>query len=319
MNYTVKLITPSKKDFLIKNLKFKFERKAEIHGMCVELLTNNKEFKEMWEDNFDPMSNTVRPHCRILTLDDKKLKKNTVFYEPISKTVFLYNFDYYGWVKSIALAAASDFIEDYQSIHRRGYVHGACLDFMGKGIAIVGPPKTGKTTLSYGLLANIKNSKLVADDWFFVKITAIDCIAYMSERNSYIQKDLSENWPVFKPLVKETKFDFMQRGVANVAEIIGKDRIRHTTVLNHLFVLQRDKNEKRTFYHVEKNFALNYLIKNNFCNPHFLVKDRRKEKLRISFFKLLLNKIGVSFINTISTPNKTLEEVKKYLKKCNYF
>ena len=53
-----------------------------------------------------------------------------VKYDPLTRTAFLFNIDYYGWVKSIALALAGDILEDQHHIHS---VHGAALDIGGQG------------------------------------------------------------------------------------------------------------------------------------------------------------------------------------------
>lgn len=310
---SIRIIRPQVKDELIRRIPyFRYERKAEIHGMCIELLTDNSEFKEMWEDNFSPMMDSIRPHGRLLVLSDPKLKENSVFYEPVSKTVFLYNCGYYGYVKSLALSVASDFIEDYQSIHERGAVHGACIDFLGKGVAIIAPSGTGKTTLSYGLLTS-PMAKLVADDWFYVKITNVDAVAYMSEKNSYIGADLSKNWEVFKKLVKDTHFDPNKRGVANVENVLGADKLKYTTVLEHLFILKRDHADKASFRTLDAGEALRYLVRNGFCNPHYLVRDARKSRLRKLFFKTLLERVDVHMVNTIRSPAESLNEIKDVL------
>ena len=83
----------------------------------------------MWEDNFYAMSESVRSHGRVVMIDlpGERMK---VLYEPVAKTAFLFNFDYYGWVKSVALAVAGDLLEDEHHIHS---VHGAALDIAGRG------------------------------------------------------------------------------------------------------------------------------------------------------------------------------------------
>ena len=72
-----------------------------------------------------------------------------VKYDPYTKTAFLTNVDYYGWIKSIALAVAGDILEDE---HRIYSVHGAAIDVDCRGVSIIAPSGTGKTTHSWGLL-----------------------------------------------------------------------------------------------------------------------------------------------------------------------
>ena len=111
-DYEVEIITPEKKEEMFDELtsKVKFERKANIHGACVKLLTDNENFKEEWDDNFKFMNEDIRPHTKIFSIEDGS--ELEVMYEPISKACIIKNCDYYGWIKSIALATISDFFED---------------------------------------------------------------------------------------------------------------------------------------------------------------------------------------------------------------
>lgn len=70
-SYSYELISPEEKDKLLKELMSKYlhDRKASIHGICIELLTDDKDFKEMWEDNFFYMSDDIRPHGRIVAIN----------------------------------------------------------------------------------------------------------------------------------------------------------------------------------------------------------------------------------------------------------
>ena len=101
-----------------------YSSKADIHGVCIKLLTKDKTFIEMWNDNFSSMGDNVRSHGRIICLNDET-KGVEVHYDPVTSIAVLYNFDYYGWVKSIALAIVTDILEDSHDLFA---VHGAALD-----------------------------------------------------------------------------------------------------------------------------------------------------------------------------------------------
>ncbi|MEM0313448.1 MAG: hypothetical protein QXQ41_02735 [Candidatus Bathyarchaeia archaeon] len=96
------------------------------------------------------MSARVRSHGRLIVTNEQQ-----VLYDPLSKTAFLINIDYYGWVKSLAL---SDILEDNHGINS---VHGACVDVDGKGVCLIAPSGTGKTSHTYGLL-RIKGVRVVS-------------------------------------------------------------------------------------------------------------------------------------------------------------
>ena len=150
MSYPVKLISYDEKDLLYQQYSsYPFHTaKADISGCCIKLYTLSSSVKDMWEDNFYSMSETVRSHGRLICLEDAD-RPLEVLFEPNTKTAFLFNFDYYGWIKSVALALAGDILEDEHQIYS---VHGAALDIGGKGITLIAPSKTGKTTHSWGLL-----------------------------------------------------------------------------------------------------------------------------------------------------------------------
>jgi hypothetical protein len=310
--YTVEIISPTKKDEILKEIANRrlFIRKANIHGMCIEIITDEKDFKEAWEDNFKFMSDDVRPHGRVVAI--KSEGDFIVQYEPISKTCFIHNCDYYGYVKSIALAVAADFLEDYYSIHSRFSIHGSCIDFNGHGIAMIAPSGTGKTTHSYGLLL-CEGSKLVADDWFFVQITN-NAVAYASEKNSYIRDDIGKNWHVFQPLVDNAKLDKYKRAIVSVEDVIGKDRLCESTTLKKIIILKRDFNDENILRKIEPREALLFLSKHDFCNPHQLVRDKRKIAMRLNFFNNLFKYTDVYMVNTIKDPDTTQAEIRKIVK-----
>jgi hypothetical protein len=306
-DYEVKIIKPDLREALSDELakKVRYELKANIHGACVKLLTDNKDFKNEWEDNFKFMNEDVRPHSKIFSIEEGGDLQ--VLYDPIGKVSILKNLDYYGWVKSIALATISDFFEDYHSIHRRYSVHGSAVDYMGHVIAMIGPPGKGKSTLTFGLLQD-ENFNYISDDWFFVRLFSNATVLYSSEKNSYIRDDVSDVWKSFAPEIEKVKLDKKGRGIADVNTLFN-GRIRESSTLKTVVLLERNK-KNPTFRKLGPDEALEYMLENDFCNPHQLIRDERKFKLRTEFFRELLCKQDVFLLNTIETPQKSLERLK---------
>ena len=305
--YEVEIISPEKKEELFQELvvNVKFERKANIHGACVKLLTDNPDFKEEWEDNFKFMNEDIRPHTKIFAIDDGG--DLHVMYEPISNTCIIKNCDYYGWIKSIALAAVSDFFEDYHSVHRRYSVHGSVVDYMGHAIAIIGPPGTGKTTLTYGLLQN-NDFNYISDDWFFARLFDNAVVIYSSEKNSYIRDDIAEVWKGFAAEVNKVKLDVKGRGIADVNTLFG-GRIRESSTLKTVVLLERDSN-KPPFMKIDADAAVDFMVEKDFCNPHQLIRNDRKFRLRKNFFREVFSKLDVYILNTVETPEESLNRIK---------
>ncbi len=310
--YPVKIITPTEKDELLDKIISRklYDKKASIHGMCIELITDEKEFKESWEDNFRSMGDEVRPHGRVVAVNSPDEKdKNKAYYEPVSKTSFLLNCDYYGYVKSFALAVAADFLEDYHSIHKRFSIHGSCIDFDGRGMVLIAPSGTGKTTHSFGLLLK-KNASLVADDWIFVKLVPKP-LAYASEKNCYIRKDIGDDFQAFKKLVDSTKLDSKKRVMADIEDVIGHNKRRHSSIVRVVMIMKRDKEDKSIIREISTGEAIKYLSRHNFCNPYQFVNDARKIKMRTEFFRKFLDTTKVYMLNTISIIEETQKEIRK--------
>ncbi|MBU0591206.1 hypothetical protein KKF81_04825 [Candidatus Micrarchaeota archaeon] len=308
-DYKVKIINPSKKEKLMEVLYSPnlYEQKASIHGTCVKLFTDSRQFKDMWEENFEIMPDSIRPHARLFAINNGK-KKLEVLYEPISKTVIIYNCNYYGWIKSIALALVADFFEDFTSEHRRYSVHGSFVDYGGKGVAIAGPSKSGKTTLTYGLLLD-KRYNFLTDDWFFVRLNQ-NILVHSSEKNSYIRDDLAQSWPEFAAKLKDLKCDEQKRAIIDVKKFFGVDRIRKDSVLSIFVILTRNKSLP-VLQKLDPAKAISFMLKNDFCNPHQLIRTEKKKAQRKKFFKQLFARVPVYLLNTIETPKESLERLKR--------
>lgn len=305
--YQVEILSPADKDAMFDDLvaAVRYERKANIHGACVKLLTDNPDFKEEWEDNFKFMNEDIRPHAKIFSVEDGG--KLRVMYEPVSKTCIIKNCDYYGWIKSIALAVISDFFEEYHSIHRRYSVHGSTVDYMGHAIAIIGPPGTGKSTLTYGLLEN-ENFNYISDDWFFTRLFKNASVVYSSEKNSYIRDDIINVWKCFSDELQKVKLDTRGRGIADVNTLF-EGRTRESSTLKTVVLLERDM-KNTPFVKLSEEEAMDFMIEKDFCNPHQLVRNNRKLNLRKNFFRELFTKLDVYLLNTVETPNESLNRIK---------
>ncbi|MCD6279350.1 hypothetical protein J7J26_01070 [Candidatus Micrarchaeota archaeon] len=323
MGYKVKLISRATKDRIMDRLISVnlYQKKAEIHGTCIKFFTDNHEFYDMWQENFKDMPEYIRPHGRLFAISgdgsikNRRIIKNKenklqVLYEPLSKTVIIKNCDYYGWVKSIALGLVADFLEDFVSEHRRYSIHGSYIDHAGRGIGIIGPSGSGKTTLTYGLMLD-NRFNFLTDDWFFVRLYDHEIRIFSSERNSYIRADLTESWPKYKRRMKSIDYDNMGRTIIDVNHLLGEDRIKQTSVLQMIVILKRDKRDKKILAKVSTGEAMEFMTKNDFCNPHQLIRTSAKIKKRKEFFRELFSKVPVYILNTVETPKQSLNRLKR--------
>ena len=309
MGYTVEIISMERKEELVDRYRGQilYEIKSEIYGCCIKLLTDIISVKAAWEESFYNASQSIRSHGRLYVFREPLEGDNKVYYDPQSKTGILFNVDYYGWVKSLALSVAGDILEDNHGIYS---VHGACLDIRGSGLCILGGSGAGKTTHTYGLLRS-PHVRVVSDDWFYARIFGEDILAYGSEKNFYIRADLADIWKEFSGLVEKAALDDLGRAVVDLRWVIGKGRILPLTTLENAILLKRDSAQKEIVRDLECEEALAILEANNYFNPHLLVKNEFKQRLRSRFFRTLFARARVCEVNTIGTPEESQKVIRE--------
>ena len=284
-----------------------YTQKADINGICVELNCTNKDFIDMWSDNFYHMSDHVRPHARIYCIEDGSGLHAE--YELSTRTMFLFDFDYYGWIKSVALGIAGNILENHHSIYS---VHGAAIDIDGRGVTLIAPSKTGKTTQSWGLL-RMDNSHLISDDWYFVQFGTGRPRITGSERNCYIDADIGDVWEEYKPLVTGVKFDNKGRGIGNVRWIRGEGAVIPKSSISVIILLKRDKGDPVIERKLGVDEALQYLEEHDFCNPHQLVRGDKDMALRRDFFRRYLSECAVYMVNTVCPAEETQDRIRRLI------
>lgn len=309
--YRIRLISRKQKEKLFSALPILslLQSKAEIHGACIKLFTDSKNFHSLWRQNFSSMPENIRPHGRLFAVSSKYGKVGTVLYEPVSSTAFIFGSDYYGLVKSVALAIVADYLEDSPSEHRRYSIHGSFISKGADGIGIIGVSGSGKTTLTYGLMLD-KQFSFLTDDWIFVRIFK-DCVmAYSSEANSYIRADLAHAWPQYGKRLKLLPRDAHGRKLVDVKKFFGSTRVRRESKLRAIVLLERVRGQP-PFRKLARAQALAYLAKNDYCNPHQLVHSSVRMRERKEFFSHLLSRVPCYLLNTIESPEGSLARLRR--------
>ncbi|MDD2626577.1 MAG: hypothetical protein PHT00_04885 [Candidatus Methanomethylophilus sp.] len=290
-----------------------YTAKADLNGLCIQLYTSDHEHLDMWRDNFYAASDWTRSHARLFCVADPAQPLH-VDYDPVSSTAFLYNFTYYGWVKSIALGVAGCLLETEHGVYS---VHGAALTYKDRGITFIAPPKTGKTTQSWGLLCS-PDACLISDDWFFVTFGSRRPHIRGSEKNCYIDADIGDVWEEYKPLIKNVKFDQNGRGIANIRWVTGVSSVVATGSLYYVILLQREPADPDTARELSAHEATEYMLAHDFCNPHQLIRDPFRISLRTAFFKKLFGFCRTYLVNTTGTPQQTQAAIRRILEGDNH-
>jgi len=138
-------------------------------------------------------------------------------------------------------------------------------------------------------------------------------LAFGSEKNCYIEADIGKIWNEYERLVDKAHFDREGRAVVNVRWIVGSGGVIPLTTIMDIILLKRDLADKRIVTKLSADEALQYMIANDFCNPHQLVKDQRKFELRKDFFHRYFKQTNAYMVNTIMPPQETQKKIREIL------
>ncbi len=139
-----------------------------------------------------------------------------------------------------------------------------------------------KQLIRGGLLRN-PTARLISDDWYFVRLSSREPLAFGSEKNTYIQADIGKIWNEYERLVDKAQFDQRGRAIVNVRWIVGNGGVIPMATLHKIILLKRDPADKNIVTALNAEEGVQYLLAHNFCNPHQLVKDNRKIELEQTF------------------------------------
>jgi hypothetical protein len=309
--------------------------KASIDGFCMQLFTNSNHLDEFWRENWFSMPREVKSHGRLYAVLDPAFKqgKPHAFYNPDTKTAVVFNTEYYGQVKSWALGVACDIAEDQHDIHS---IHGSCVEVNGKGIILIAPTGTGKSTHSYALL-NMEGARLHSDDWVYVRFIGGEkgrASADISERKFYIRTNIAKVFPEIRPLLDRCKLENViplspgeaeklrsqgmsedeiralvsdpyiaheySRAMLDPLWIAGPEKFVDTTRAVKVILLKRDKNDREIARRLEIEEAVQYLVvqPEQFLNPYLIVKTDEKVEVRKRFFRRLFRLAPCYLMNT---------------------
>jgi len=99
--------------------------------------------------------------------------------------------------------------------------------------------------------------------------------------------------------------------VVDLRWVIGKGRILPLTTMRSLILLKRDQAQQETVRALDPEEALKILEESGYFNPHLLVRNERKRRLRSGFFRALLSMAGAFEVNTRGTPEESQEVIRR--------
>ncbi|MDG6898677.1 MAG: hypothetical protein JRN24_02955 [Nitrososphaerota archaeon] len=139
--------------------------KADLNGVVVELSTNSRHQAEFWSHNWWKAKEAAAPKASIYSAIGVEGIEPSAYYCPELRQALFINTEYYGQCKSWALGMAAAVLERESNTLS---IHGATALYKGRGVVIVAPTGTGKTTQSFRIFMN-DNGKICGDDWAYVQ------------------------------------------------------------------------------------------------------------------------------------------------------
>jgi hypothetical protein len=132
-------------------------------GAIIGGITNSPNIQRMEHYNWPPAPARVEPQAMFYLIIDVPNEIPHFWYCPETKTALSINSSYYGEKKSRGLGIGMDILQP-MGIHS---IHGSCLDIAGRGVVIIAPTGTGKSTLC-AMLKDEPGARIHSDDWIYV-------------------------------------------------------------------------------------------------------------------------------------------------------
>jgi aspartate/methionine/tyrosine aminotransferase len=180
-----------------------FEWNANINGIIIQLRTNVPHLYDFWVENWYPaqLESDLEPHGVIYAVDGIPGRKPYGYYCPEMKTAVLFNTSYYGQVRSWALWMAAQASERLLDVHG---LRAACLDYGGRGSALIGPKGMQRGSMFFRLLED-DDFRFLTNDWVFVRYRGSDAVADAPERKFYFKTDIARTFPRYSRIFDRSK------------------------------------------------------------------------------------------------------------------
>lgn len=193
--------------YLPQNRKLVWD--ADINGIVVRYTGNSQHQYDFWVENWWPAPNnpTLLPHAFLYSVKDVPDMEPQALFSPELNTALFVNTEYYGQAKSWALGIAATILERHYNTHS---IHGASAELGGKGVVIVAPTGTGKTTQVNRLFQH-EEGKVIGDDWVYIQHPAgavprnYRFPVRQPERRLYVRTENEENEPWLRPIFDSCK------------------------------------------------------------------------------------------------------------------
>ncbi|MBO3802914.1 MAG: hypothetical protein JTT11_03430 [Candidatus Brockarchaeota archaeon] len=314
---------------------------ASLDGIHVRLYTNMPHVKLFYGLNWWPTDPSRIPHGQVYAIDDggkitterfyeKKVAKPEVnagaAYNSETKTLIVFNNDYYGEVKPGTLSIAADIFEDQFGVLS---VHGASAAIDGKGYLLIGPTNAGKTTHSYGPAIEHPRGEFHQDDWIFVHFGSGKAMGHASERWFYMRTNAVQNYPWLEPIFRRCELENVRsddplekflpsepRVMVDPRRILRPEKVVDEIRIYNCFLLKRDPKDSMVIRSMEPEEAVEFLsaAPEKWYNNYLTTFGERKAKRRGELFGRLFKIAPPYLLNIVAPVEKVRSLIFQVLK-----
>jgi len=180
-----------------------FEWNANINGIIIQLRTNVPHLYDFWVENFYPaqLESDLEPHGIIYAVEGVAGRTPHAYYNPEMRTAILFNTTYYGQIRNWALGMVAQASERLLDVHG---IRAACLDYDGRGLALIGP-KGLKRGSTFFLLLEDDDARFLTNDWVFVRYRGDEAVADAPERKFYFKTVIAKTFPRYSRIFDRSK------------------------------------------------------------------------------------------------------------------
>jgi len=179
--------------------------RANLNGVVVEFRGNSQHQYDFWKLNWNEAKPGSPTNASIISVFGVEDFEPSAFYCPETHESLFFNTEYYGQCKSWALGMAAAVLERNRNTHS---IHGACVEVDGRGVIIVAPTGTGKTTQAFKLM-EAPGGRIVGDDWVYIDHTEGQRLGHLvgrqPEKSLYMRTESQLNKEWLRKLFDENK------------------------------------------------------------------------------------------------------------------
>ncbi len=208
-----------------------YRAKGDLNGISVEIVTNVFHQWDFWVANWREAPRSMLPHATFYSVNGIEGMEPKAYYCAELHTSVFINTEYYGQCKSWALGMAAAVFAKQFNTHS---IHGALASLGGKGVVIIAPTGTGKTTQAFKLF-QLPGGKIVGDDWVYIAFPgkaedhgSKPLVAVQPEKALYMRSETEMDQPWLRQVFDRSKLENILQVKEECESLQAGDRCKLT-------------------------------------------------------------------------------------------